>query len=95
MSSIYFPEHNHPKKKKKKNQEDIQKRIEQLMNLVKDNHKNNPALIVSILDKRILMDSYYQNNTLVPSLQIDVTHSLKQVKNFANKVRNEEVSHGN
>ena len=41
------------------------------------------------------MDSYYQNNTLVPSLQIDVTHSLKQVKNFANKVRNEEVSHGN
>lgn len=95
LSSIYFPEHNHPQGKDTKNQEDIQKRIEQLMNLVKDNHKNNPALIVSILDKRILMDSYYQNNTLVPSLQIDVTHSLKQVKNFANKVRNEEVSHGN
>ena len=75
--------------------EAFQKGIEQLMNLVKDNRKNDPSLIVSILDKKILMDSYYQNNSLAASLRIDVTHSLKHVKNFANKVKIEEVSHGN
>lgn len=71
-----------------------QKWIEQLSNSVKTTRNSNRAFIVSILDKKILMDSYYQNHTLAPSLQIDVTHSLKQVKNFADKIKNEEISHG-
>ena len=94
LNSIYL-EHSQPQDKNAKKLEAFQKGIEQLMNLVKDNRKNDPSLIVSILDKKILMDSYYQNNSLAASLRIDVTHSLKHVKNFANKVKIEEVSHGN
>ena len=93
LNSIYL-EHSQPQDKNAKKLEAFQKGIEQLMNLVKDNRKNDPSLIVSILDKKILMDSYYQNNSLAASLRIDVTHSLKHVKNFANKVKIEEVSHG-
>ena len=71
-----------------------QKWKEQLFNSAKSTRNNNRAFIVSILDKKILTDSYYQNHTLAPFLQIDVTHSLKQVKNFADKVRSEEIFHG-
>lgn len=95
LSSILGPEHNHPQGRNTKEEKIfLQKGTEQLSNSAKTARNNNHAFIVSILDTKILMDSYYQNHTLAPSLQINVTHSLKQVKNFADKVRNEEISHG-